>query len=99
MGDTLNLKCLVTTVSGVEFSSVMFSWVGPRSIPVINGSRVIINPTTSNDNSYTSSVQFAYLMEGDEGIYACNVMMLETFGSASVILETLASKLLSNKMS
>ena len=44
-------------------------------------SRVTISPTTSSGNNYTSSLQFTYLMEGDEGMYTCNVMILETNGS------------------
>jgi len=92
VGNTINLNCVVTTVNGVEFSSVAFNWVGPGGIPVTNDRRIIINPTISTGNSYTSGIQFTYLMEGDEGTYTCNVMILETHGSASVTLETLASK-------
>jgi len=94
VGNVLNLSCVVTTVNGVEFSSIMFSWVGPGGNSVTNDGRITkINPATSTGNSYTSGIQFTYLMEGDEGTYTCNVMILETHGSASVTLETLASKL------
>ena len=86
------IQCTVSTISGVESSSVIISWMGPGGDPITSDSRVTINPTTSSGNTYTSSIQFTYLMEGDEGTYMCNVMILETSESASVVLETLTSK-------
>ena len=64
----------------------------PGGDTITNDHRVTINSTTSSGNTYTSSIQFTYLMEGDEGTYMCNVMILKTSGSASVVLETLTSK-------
>ena len=92
VGSPQMIQCTVSTVSGVESSSVMISWMGLGGDTITNDSRVTINPTTSNGNNYTSSIQFMYLMEGDEGTYMCNVMILETSGSSSVVLETLTSK-------
>jgi len=86
------IECRVSTVSGVESSSVMISWMGPGGDTITNDNRIIINLNTSGDNSYTSSVQFTYLMEGDNGTYTCNVMILETNGSASVVLESIDGK-------
>ena len=93
VGSPRIIQCTVSTVGGVEFSSVMISWMGPGGGDTITtDSRVTINPTTSSGNTYTSSIQFTYLMEGDEGTYMCNVVILETSGSSSVVLETLTSK-------
>ena len=78
VGSPQDIQCIVRTVSGVELSSVMISWVGPGGESITNDSRVTINPTTSSGNNYTSSLQFTYLMEGDEGIYTCIVVILET---------------------
>ena len=78
VGSPQDIQCIVSTVSGVELSSVMISWMGPGGESITNDSRVTISPTTSSGNNYTSSLQFTYLMEGDEGIYTCNVMILET---------------------
>ena len=86
VGSPQDIQCIVSTVSGVELSSVMISWMGPGGESITNDSRVTISPTTSNGNNYTSSLQFTYLMEGDEGMYTCNVMILET--RASNIVET-----------
>ena len=78
VGSPQDIQCVVSTVSGVELSSVMISWMGPGGESITNDSRVTISSTTSSGNNYTSSLQFTYLMEGDEGMYTCNVMILET---------------------
>ena len=84
VGSPQDIQCIVSTVSGVESSLVMIGWMGAGGKSIANDSRVTISPTTSSDNNYTSSLQFTYLMEGDEGIYTCNVMILETRGSSTV---------------
>ena len=91
MGSPQVINCTVSTVSGVESSSVMISWMIPGGV-IANDSRVIISPITSSGNTYTSSLQFTYLMEGDEGTYTCNVMILETNESQSIELQSLISK-------
>ena len=88
MGSPQVINCTVSTVSGVESSLVMISWMGPGG-NIMSGSRVIIGPTTSSGNTYDSSLQLTYLLEGDEGMYTCNVMILETSGAASVNLDIL----------
>ena len=91
VGSPQVINCTVSTVSGVESSSVMISWMGPGGV-ITNDSRVTISPTTSSGNTYTSSLQFTYLMEGDEGTYTCNVMILDTSESQSVELQSLTSR-------
>ena len=87
------INCTVTTVNGVESSSVMISWTGPGETLVTDDSRVIIGPITSTGNTYTRSLQFTHLVEGDEGTYTCNVMILKTNMLQSVELQPLTSKL------
>jgi len=82
VGSPQDIQVIVNTVDGVELSSVMISWMGPRGKSITNDSRVTISPTTSSGNNYTSSLQFTYLMEGDQGIYICNVMILEAIVSS-----------------
>ena len=94
VGSPQVINCTVSTVSGVESSSVMISWMGPGGGSIISDSRVTTSPTTSRGNNYTSSLQFDYLMEGDEGTYTCNVMILETNRSQLVELQSLTGKLL-----
>ena len=92
VGSPQDIQCILSTVSGVELNSVMISWMGPGGESITNDSRVTISPTTSSGNNYTSSLQFTYLMEGDEGMYTCNVMILETNASNFVDLSKLMSK-------
>ena len=93
MGSPQVINCTVNTVSGVESSSVMISWIRPGGESITNDSRVTISPTTSRGNDYTSSLRFTYLMKGDEGTYTCNVVILKTGTSQSVDLQSLISKL------
>ena len=88
VGSSQVINCTVGTVSGVESSSVIISWMGPIG-SITNDSRMTISPTTSSGNTYTSCLQFTYLMEGDEGMYTCNVMIMDTSGSQSVELQSL----------
>ena len=92
VGSPQDIQCIVSTVSGVKLSSVMISWMGPGGESITNDSRVTISPTTSSSNNYTSNLQFTYLMEGDEGMYTCDVMILETSALGFLELNSLISK-------
>ena len=95
VGSPQDIQCIVSTVSGVELSSVMINWMGPGGEPITNDSRVTISPTTSSGNNYTSNLQFTYLMERDEGVYTCNVMILEANTLYTLELNRFISKSLS----
>ena len=97
VGSPQDIQCIVSTVSGVELSSVMISWMGPGEESITNDSRVTISPTTSSGNNYTSNLQFTYLMEGDEGTYTCNVMILSTTTSNFIDIYNLTSNYLINR--
>ena len=92
VGDQLVIQCIVNTEETFDANLVAISWVGPGGDISTNDSRVTINPTIYGRNNYTSSLQFTYLMEGDEGTYICDVTILTVNGSESVILEALTSK-------
>ena len=98
VGSPQDIQCTVSTVSGVELSSVMISWMGPGGDTITNNSRVTISPTSGSGNNYTSSLQFMYLMEGDEGTYVCSVVTLEANGSDYAVINDLKSKLLDEKL-
>ena len=68
VGSPQDIQCIVSTVDGVEFSSVMISWIGPGGESITNDSRVSISPATSSGNNCTSSLHFTYLMERDKGV-------------------------------
>ena len=94
MGSPQVINCTVSTVSGVDSSSVMISWMGPGGNINATNDRVSIGSVTAGGNNmYTRSLQFTYLMEGDEGTYTCNVMIFNASGSQSVELQSLTSKL------
>ena len=92
VGSPQAIQCIVSTVSGVELSSVMISWMGPDGNLITDSSRIIINPVTSVGNNYASGIHFIYLMEGDEGIYTCNVMILETVQTSMVEMSNFTCK-------
>ena len=93
VGSSQDIQCIVSTVSGVELRSVMISWIGPGGEFITNDSRVTISPTISSGNNYTNSLQFTYLMEGDEGMYTCNVTILETTNAISLEIANLTGRL------
>ena len=97
VGSTQVFVCLVSTVDGVESNSVAITWIEPEG-SYTNDSRVTIEidiedrETPLHDNTYNSTLQFAYLMEGDEGIYSCSVTILDTDNSQAAVIEFLNSK-------
>jgi len=78
VGSSQVITCTVSTISGVPASLVIISWIGPGGDTITNNSRLTISPTASRNNNHTSNLLFAYLMEGDEGMYTCNVTILRT---------------------
>ena len=56
--------------------------------------RVSIIPTFVDGNTSTTILQFDYLMEGDEGVYSCDVMIGENVETLSVVLQNATSELL-----
>ena len=92
VGSPLGIQCIVNTVSGVHFSSVMISWMALNGNDITDTSRIIVNPVTSFGNNYTSGLHFIYLKEGDEGMYTCNVTILDNTQSAVIELDSLTCK-------
>jgi len=89
VGSPQMIECVANISTVLDVNLVMFVWIRPGGDTVTSYSRVIINPITFNGNTYTSSIQFTYLVEGDEGTYMCNVTTFGMTGSASVVLEPL----------
>ena len=93
-GNTEVVTCTVSGAVGVNLSSVMINWMGPGGADIIPDDRVTISPTTSSGNNFLSTLQFEFLMEGDDGIYTCNVTILDTSVSGISDLSGLIGKLL-----
>ena len=106
VGSPQVINCTVSTVSGVERNSVIITWMiagggsgggsgGSLGVVdiIMSNDRVTITPVASSDGyNYTSSLQFTYLMEGDEGTYICDVMILETSETISIDVENITSE-------
>ena len=93
VGSPQDITCTVSTVIGVESSLVKISWMGPQGNINDTMGRVSIGSVTDDGNNmYTRSLQFTYLMEGNEGTYTCNVMILDASESSSMEIQSLTSK-------
>lgn len=98
VGSPQVLVCSVKTVDGVESNLVTISWIGPEG-SYTNNSRVTIemdrgewqmSETPLYSNTYNSSLQFAYLMEGDEGNYTCSVIIEGNVAESTFNLELIS---------
>ena len=89
-----NIICSVTITSVIDPDSVELTWTNNDSI-ITTDNRVAITPTNITENpssfTYTTTIQFAYLMEGDEGNYTCNVTVNDMMESHSITLQKLKS--------
>ena len=84
MGSSQVISCTAITSTLLD---VVFEWEGPEGDSITNDSRVIISQTTSINDTYISDLQFAYLMEEDEGNYTCTVSLMSAMsvsGSDSI---------------
>jgi len=89
VGSPQEIHCIVSTISGVEPHLVLIKWMGPGGDTFANDSRVTITQTVVNNNAYISTLEFTHLMEGDEGVYTCDVIILETKESDYVEIQNL----------
>jgi len=89
VGNSQMIRCIASTVSGVESSSVMISWMGPGGDIISNNSRLTVSQIAQNGANLESSLNFEYLMEGDEGMYTCTVAILGMNESMSIMLGAL----------
>ena len=94
VGEMQNIICSVTITSTIDPDSVELTWTNANNIITADG-RVTVIPTNTTQNpssfTYTTIIQFAYLMEGDEGNFTCNVAVNAVMESHSTTLENLRS--------
>ena len=91
VGEMQDIICSLAIAFGTDTSEVKLTWVGPDGV-IIEDDRVFIIPTFADGNTYTTILQFDHLMEGDEGVYTCDVMIGENIESLSVELQNIISK-------
>ena len=94
VGEMQDITCSVTISSAIDPNSVELTWTNNDSI-ITTDNRVTITPTNITENpssfTYSTTIQFAYLMEGDEGNYTCNVAVDDMMESHSITLKNLRS--------
>ena len=88
MGSPQVITCTAITPTLLD---VVFNWTGPSG-NIIDDSRVTISQTVINGENYTRSLQFTYLMEGDEGTYTCVVSLLSINNSDSINISALTGQ-------
>ena len=93
VGEMQVITCSITITSTIDPDSVDLTWTNADSIITADNRVTIITNITENPSSftYTTIIQFAYLMEGDEGNYTCNVEVDDMMESNSITLDNLRS--------
>ena len=92
VGSSQIFQCSVSGVTAMQLNSVIFKWMGPSEVIITNNDRITIGPIHYSGGTYSSKIQFAYLMQGDEGRYTCHVTVPYANVSASVIIGILIGK-------
>jgi len=82
VGNPQVINCTVSTVNEVEFSSLVISWLG--SVNITNDDRVIISPTTSSGNTYTSRLYllFSFYLSPIFRLYNPHIVPREIFSKS-----------------
>ena len=89
-----DIICLITITSAIDPNSVELTWTyNDGNITADNRVTIIPTNVTGNPSSftYTATIQFAYLMEGDIGNYTCKVSADNMIKSHSIVLQNLRS--------
>ena len=93
LGDSYEIQCTAYTDEMINPNNVTVNWTGPNAT-ITNNSRLTITPTTSDGTSHTSTLQFSYLSEDDEGEYNCSLVVFGiNLKSESFVLGDVYSKL------
>jgi len=96
VGEAQDIICSITITSAIDPDLVELTWTRDDS-SITTDNRVTILPTNVTENpssfTYTTIIQFAYLMEGDEGKYTCNVTVEDMMESQSTALQNFRSML------
>ena len=87
-----DIICSVTITSTIDPNSVELTWTNNDGI-ITTDNRVTITPINITENpssfTYSTTIRFAYLMEGDEGNYTCNVAVDDMMESHLINLQNL----------
>ena len=94
MGDLHEIQCKVYTDKVVSASIVNITWIGgPNNDTIVTNNRINISAITSAGNNHTSTLQFLYLTEEDQGLYTCHIAILNNYTDSGFLkLEDFSSK-------
>ena len=90
VGNPYEIQCKVYTDQIVNSDIVDITWIGPDNDPILPDSRLSII-TNSIGHNHTSTLLFLHLSEDNEGLFTCNVTILNNIDSESFKVE-LSSK-------
>ena len=92
VGAPYEIQCDIYTDQEIHPEIINITWIGPNNDTSMTDNRMKILPTISDGNIYTSILHFLYLSNEDEGLYICNVEILDNTSSASFELKEIISK-------
>ena len=92
MGGSHEIQCKVNFNKVINASIIKVTWRGPNNDTILTNNRTTINTTASADNNHTSTLQFQYLIEEDQGLYTCHIEVLNYTKSGFFKLEKFSSK-------
>lgn len=93
VGDPHEIQCKVYTDKVVNTNIINITWIGPNNDTIVTNSRITVTATASADNNHTSTLQFQYLTEEDQGMYTCHVAILSNYTDFGIFkLEDVFSK-------
>ena len=90
VGDPYEIKCEAYTDLVIHSDLVSFTWIGPNNETIMANNRTNVTTATSVGNNHTSTLQFVYLTEEDQGLYTCHVAILNNTDSESFELGVLS---------
>jgi len=93
VGAPYEIQCNVYTDQLVHSDLVNITWIGPNNNIIVTDNRINVIHITSNGNNHTSTLQFLYLSHEDEGLYTCNIAVMNSSDSESFELKRILSKL------
>ena len=79
MGDSHEIQCEVNFDKIINASIINVTWRGPNNDTIMTNNRITINTTASANNNHTSTLQFQYLTEADQGSYTCHIAILNNY--------------------
>jgi len=92
VGDPYEIECKISTNLIINSGLINFTWIGPNNENIVTDTRTNVTTITSIGKNHSSTLQFLYLNENDQGLYFCHVTLLNNSGFALLKLKEASSK-------